>query len=146
MKSVGLMCVFVVIAAVLGGCFAPPVMLASAGLSAAQEGATAYARGRLSTAHPAPLPAVWDATIDALEDYEFTIRRQRVSDRLGYVIARDLSDRKITIELHARTPRVTKVRIRVGFWGDPAISRLIMDGITSRLMRMDIFGPDPNEW
>lgn len=132
--------------AVLGGCFAPPVMLAGAGLSAAQEGATAYVRGKLSGAHAAPLPEVYEAAIDAATDYQYEIRLQHFDEDSGYIVIRDLAKKLTTIELQAITPRVTKVRVRVGFWGDPAIARLLMDGIATRVMRMETYGPDMREW
>lgn len=121
-----------------GGCFAPPVMLASAGLSVAQESATAYTRGQLSTAYPAPLPAVWLAALDAVEELEFDVRRTGLEESQGFITIRDTSERTTTIQFHARSPKVTKVRIRVGFWGDPALSRLIVGRISKRLLDLGL--------
>lgn len=130
----------------LGGCFAPPVMLAGAGLSAAQEGATAYVRGKLSTALAAPLPEVYQAALDAVTDHQYEVRVQEQDEDSGYIIIRDMTKKLTTVEMLRVTPRVTKVRIRVGFWGDPAIARLLIEAISTRVMRMDLYGPDEREW
>ena len=114
-----------------GGC-AAPVVIASAAVPAVQAGTEAFVRGDLESAQIASMETMYAAAESALNDLEFRIVSQRLGTNTAYLKARELGGRPVTVDFERRSPQVTKTTIRVGVWGDQAISRLILGEIQAR--------------
>ena len=115
----------------LSGC-AAPVVIASAAVPAVQAGTEAFVRGDLESAQIATMEAIYAATEHALTDLEFRIVTRSVGKNAAYIRAKELGGRAVTVEFERRSPQVTKTTIRVGVWGDQAISRLLLGEIQAR--------------
>lgn len=123
------------VAAGLSSC-APPVLVASAGVQAFTAGAGAFANGELRAAWLVPLEDLWPAANDTVRALEFVVEDARLEpeDRIaegeparkGLIFAEDGTGRTVEFFLVAVTPSVTRLSIRVGVFGDEAVSRLIL--------------------
>jgi hypothetical protein len=107
---------------VTSGCF----VLAA---GAAGAGTVAYIRGELDATLPNNLDAVDAATNRAIQHLQF-VKVSESKDALSAVItARTAQDKKIEIRLDKAGDALTRVRIRVGIFGDETISRALLDAI-----------------
>lgn len=103
------------------------------GAAAAGAGTVAYVRGELRSTLDAPYERAWAGTQRALADLEMPITAQEKDGLAGQITARATGDKKITVKLRKVTGTATEVRIRVGTWGDEAVSRQILEQIERRL-------------
>lgn len=110
-----------------------PVIAATAGITAAQVGASEYAHGDLESAHAASFEAVYVASIAAIEDMGFLKVNAGIGERVATIRAQDVGGRSITIEMKRRTAVVTTMGIRIGVFGDQPLSRLVLGNIQARL-------------
>jgi len=124
---------------------ADPIIVVTAGTSVLQAGSSAFVNGEMVAAIPKPLPTVYDAADSALRELQFTIRQQKLGDLNGYLYAAETQRRRIEITLEKKSPVVTKVNIRVGFFGDQAMSRLIMGTLQSKLNPTQKPQPTPED-
>ena len=122
-----------VAACVLPASCAAPVVVATGGLSVLQFGTSAFINGELQAAIPKPLPAVYDAADAAIRQLQFKPGAARLGDLNGYVYAAQSQGRRIEVVMEQKSPIVTKVSIRVGFFGDQPLSRLILATMQSKL-------------
>ncbi len=120
-----------ILAICLGGC-AAPIVIASAAVPAVQAGTEAFVRGDLESAQIAPMESIYTAARQTLKDLEFPIVTERMGKNTAFIKAKELGGRPITVELERRSQQVTKTTIRVGVWGDQAISRLLLGEIQAR--------------
>jgi len=132
-------------AAVAGGGCATPVIIATAGLGALQTGTEAFIRGELEAAVANPMEEVFAAAEAALKELEFPVSGSKLGKHNGYVRAKETQNRKISIDIEMKSPLVTKLNIRVGLFGDSAVSRLILSHIQEKLGPTPVHasGPDP---
>lgn len=107
--------------------------LAVAAGAAAGAGTYAYVTGELSTLEEVKLDRAWSATQAAVKDLQFTVKEQAKDALQARLVAQQADKTDIKITLEAQGDKVTKIRIRVGVFGDEATSRLIMDKIKSNL-------------
>ena len=119
-------------------------MIASAAVPAVQAGTEAFVRGDLESAQIATMEQLYIATEQALNDLEFKIISQRLGKNTAYIKAKELGGRPINVDFERRTPQVTKTTIRVGVWGDQAISRLVLGEIRARAPAVPSVEPLPN--
>ena len=105
------------------------LFIAGAGVGAA---GFAYHEGKLRHFFPYPLDAVYSATQQALADLRLNVTHCGCDSFSGRVTARDAADRKISIELEPKGIG-TKIGIRVGTFGDEAVSHSILRQIELRL-------------
>ena len=119
-------------------------MIASAAVPAVQAGTEAFVRGDLESAQIATMEQMYIATEQALNDLEFRIISQRLGKNTAYIKAKELGGRPINVDFERRTPQVTKTTIRVGVWGDQAISRLVLGEIQARAPAVPSVEPLPN--
>jgi len=103
----------------LASCVTPIDLAANAGLGVAQAGTSIYSQGTLQAAFSVPMERVLEDVRDETASLAFT----------------QTDGSSISIKARRSSPAVTGLAIRVGFWGDPAISRLILDRITANLER-----------
>ncbi|MBL9031416.1 MAG: DUF3568 family protein [Phycisphaerae bacterium] len=112
-------------AAALAAC-ATPVVVATASVSALQAGTAAYIDGQLQAAHAANLDEAFAAAQAALAELRFTITSAKLRSNSALIVATESDGHSLGVTLTRRTPGVTKVAIRVGLFGDQAVSRLIL--------------------
>ena len=103
--------------------------------AAAGAGAAGYAyvKGELKSTEPASLDRTWDATLASMKDLQFTVISQAKDSLQARLEARDSADKKIEIKLKRVSDTTTDVRIRVGAFGDEALSHVILDKIRQHL-------------
>lgn len=100
---------------------------------AAGAGAVAWVRGELDASIGNSLDAVDRATNRAAEQLKF-VKIAESADALARVITlRTAEDKKIEVRLTRTTDTVTRVRIRVGTFGDESVSRLLLEKIQANL-------------
>ncbi len=96
-------------------------------------GTYAYVTGELSSVEQASVDKVWSATQSAVKDLQFTVKEQSKDALQGRLDAEQADKTDITIKVERESETLTKVRIRVGVFGDEATSRIIMDKIKSKM-------------
>ena len=128
MKSQQVILVLLVLCSpvLLGGC-----MLAAVGAGAA--GTVAYVKGDLEAVEAKKLDTVYDATKKALEQLELSVSVDTKDKISATIIARDSSDKKITVKLSAATEDSTKISIRFGTFGSETKSGMVLDKIKENL-------------
>lgn len=103
----------------------------AAGAGAA--GAVAYVRGDLQTNLNASLPASLKAANKAIEKLRFSKISQQDDALSGVIVCRNAQDDKITITLKKTTDSLTSISIRVGLFGDEALSLTLLGEIQKAL-------------
>ncbi len=118
-----------VLLALCSGCF----LVAVGAAGAAGAGTVAYIRGELDAAVSGTVESVDKATNQALQQLQFAKINEGKSAVDAAITARTGQDRKIAIRLDRIGDNLTRVRIRVGTFGDETLSRLICDKIKANL-------------
>ena len=124
--------VLLVLCAVIPACLGPDVV-ATAGLSAAQAGVSEFKKGRLITAWDVQLETMFQVVHSSLHRLGYKIEGQRPSGSEWFIATRELDGTAIDIYLRRSSPKVTMVSIRIGFFGDQPLARLIADTIDRQL-------------
>ncbi len=121
-----------------GGC-----LVVAAGAGAA--GTVAYLRGDLETEEPYKLEVVYAATREATKQLQLSVLEGKTEkDALSAtIVARDASDKRVTIQLKAQTEQTTKVCIRIGTFGDQTKSHMIYNRIRENLKAAGPAAPAP---
>lgn len=96
-------------------------------------GTVAWMRGALETNVEGSAERVATAAQRAVADLGFASVSQTTDATGGEIVARTAKDERIRIELTRITDSSTKVSIRVGTFGDQAISQQVLDAIKRRL-------------
>lgn len=109
----------------LSGC---PLVLLGGG-AAVGAGAVAYTQGELRSVEAATFERTWDAVHEATRDLGFIITDQNKEPDSASVEARTQDNKEVKIELSAKAPTATEIRIRVGMFGNEALSRVILEKI-----------------
>lgn len=112
--------------AVLPGC----VVVAAAGAGA---GAVAYVRGELNATLDSDYNRVVQATRQAIQELEFAKVSDNKDALQAILIARTAADKKIEIKIANPGNKLTTVKIRVGVFGDEALSQAILARIRAGL-------------
>ncbi len=121
------------------------LVLAAAVLSAAATGCVAVVAGAAGAGTVAWVQGRLDATLNA--DYEKTViaanlaikdlQFAKISEKKdaleAILVARTAGDRKVAIKVLKATDQSAKVQIRVGVFGDEALSLTILDKIKANL-------------
>ncbi|MBX3380517.1 MAG: DUF3568 family protein [Phycisphaeraceae bacterium] len=119
--------------AVLSGCFTPFDLAANAGLGVAQAGTSTFIQGTLQAAFDKPIDRVLEASRRALTDLGYEITREDSGTHYAQLQAAQADDSSIVVKLRKSSETVTGLSIRVGLWGDNAVSRLILAEIEREL-------------
>ncbi len=109
------------------------VLLAVGAAGAAGAGTVAYIRGELDTSVNGTVDTVGVATTKALEELRFAKIHENKSAVDAEIRARTGQDKKIDIRLNRTSDTLTRVRIRVGTFGDEDLSRLLLEKIKAKL-------------
>jgi hypothetical protein len=116
----------------MSGC----ALLLAGGAGAAGAGTGVYVKGDLETNLEAPLERTIEATNRAIDNLEFVKISEEADKLTGEITARTAQDKKIKIKLDKVTDNTTKISIRVGVFGDKALSYSLLEeikkGVTKR--------------
>lgn len=112
------------LAAVTTGCVATKT---------AAKDTVSWVRGSLDVVLDNPLDRVGTASTNAVKNMKFSNVESKVDVVSGQITARTAQDTKIEILLTKVGEKTTQVSIRVGVFGDEALSRLILDEIKKNL-------------
>lgn len=118
------------VAFALAAVFQSGCVVAAVGAGA---GAVAYIRGELEATLDSSLNATVKATDRAISQLEFAKVSEKKDALSANLIARTAQDKKVEIDLIKVGDKVTKVKIRVGVFGDEAVSMAILDKIKQGL-------------
>ncbi len=99
----------------------------------AAGGTVAYVRGALKATLDQPIERVGAAADGAVRDLKFAPISSKVDAVSGDIIARTARDVKIEIQLKKVSDNSTAVDIRVGVFGDQAVSQQILEQIKRNL-------------
>lgn len=116
------------------GCLGPDIAL-TAGVNVARAGAGAYIGGELIQAFSTPMSEVVDATRCALAQLEFQPGTEREGGASYFFLVREHCGREIAIRVETVTPNVSRIKIRVGIWGDHPLSQLILREVEETMER-----------
>ena len=107
--------------------------LALAAGAAAGIGTYAYVKGELKSTFDSGLDRTWDATQQAIDDLQFTVKERSKDALQAREVAREADGTDVKVALESKGEKITEVRVRVGVFGNESQSRLIMDKIKARL-------------
>jgi hypothetical protein len=100
---------------------------------AAGAGTVAYIRGELDADLGSGYDQVIDASNRALAQVQFVRISESKDVFSDVIIARTAEDKKVRVELTKEGDRLTKVRIRIGLFGDELKSRALLEKIEADL-------------
>jgi ABC-type Fe3+-hydroxamate transport system substrate-binding protein len=112
-------------ATLLSGCV---LLVAGAAAGAAGAGAM-YAKGDLETTLQARPPRIVAASEKAFEEMNIARLSSASTELDGKVVGRTASDKKVTVTVKTEGEKLSKLSIRVGVFGDEALSRQILEKI-----------------
>ncbi len=99
----------------------------------AGAGTIAYLRGELKSMEDAPLEQTYQAAQKAIKDLEFIVTSEQKDAFSAKLVARSATDKRVEVNLKELSDKLTEVRIRVGTFGDEALSRLILEHLKKHL-------------
>lgn len=99
----------------------------------AGAGAVAYVQGALETNLANDYNQVVEAARDAIKELEFAKVSENKDALSAELIARTALDKKIKIEITNSGKKLTKIKIRVGVFGDEPLSLAILGKIREQL-------------
>lgn len=102
-------------------------------VGAAAGGTVAYVRGDLEATLPASYERSLRATQAGVRRMQYSLVSERSDAIAGQFIARTAMDKKIDVVVTKESDTNTRIRIRVGVFGDEQISRALLDAIKESL-------------
>ena len=127
-KSLALTAALIGISLMVSGCVAAVVVGAAGG-----AGGYAWASGKLSFTTNHGIDDCHDATVSALAALGVRITGDTTGKLAGRIKGITATSEEVTIDLEPQSMRVTKIDVRVGFWGNQTQSTMIADAIRKRL-------------
>ncbi len=109
-----------------------PAVLFGAG-AAAGAGALAWQSGWLRGSIGEPLVRVHRAAKSAVADFKAKLDDEWLKPPSGLVDATLPDGRRVVVETKSLGPKETQVRVRVGLWGDQALSLKIFEQVKKHL-------------
>jgi hypothetical protein len=100
---------------------------------AAGAGTVAYVRGELAASLDQNFDRSVRATERAIADLKFAKISEKQDALVAVIVARTAEDKKIEIKVSSVSVARTKVQIRVGVFGDEALSQRILEKIRANL-------------
>lgn len=119
----------------LASCVTPIDLAANAGIGVAQAGTSIYSQGTLQAAFSVPMERVVATAREQLLALHYPQSFEDIREEAASLHFTQSDGSTIAIKARRSSASVTGLSIRVGFWGDPAVSRLILDRITAALER-----------
>jgi hypothetical protein len=127
-KAAAMFAVLVGMSLILSGCLA-----AAVGGAAAGAGGYAWSTGKLSFTTPHSIRECHDATISALQDLGITVLSDRSDNLSGRIKGETATGDPVAVDLEPQASGITKIDVRVGFWGSHTHSVRIADAIKRHL-------------
>ncbi len=128
-RNVRVLSLLVCIAVLFSGCVGAAVAAGAAG----GAGGYRWASGKLSFNTTHSLTHVHGATLSAFRDLDITVTSD-VTDKLsGRIKGETPIGESVAVDLEPQGANITKLDIRVGFWGDRGKSEKIADAIKRHL-------------
>lgn len=93
----------------------------------------AWVNGEIKATESVSLNQTWEATLAAMGDLQFPVTAKAKDALEGSVTAQNAKNTTIKIDLKYVSNTSTEIRIRVGAFGDEALSRVILDKIKAHL-------------
>jgi membrane protein implicated in regulation of membrane protease activity len=115
--------------ALTSGCF----LLAVGAAGAAGAGSVAYVRGQLDASLAKPYDAVVNAADASVGQLQLAKIRESRDFYTSVIEARTADDKKVVIKINKQADNLSRVRIRIGFFGDEGKSRGILERIQADL-------------
>ena len=112
--------------ALLSGCAAMAVVGVTSSVAT-----YAYKNGEVQREYDAPMERTWNATLNAMDDLAIRVT-EKVRSR-GRIDGRIYDGKTVKMTLEPRTEEVTRVKIRIGTFGDRRMSELIGNAIQNRI-------------
>ena len=112
----------------LGNGCAVVVVGAAAG---AGVGGYAYANGELKSSETVTYDTACTATLAAMKDLGYAVVENKKDALTDKITAVSTGDKKVYVTITKQSSTTTEISIRVGTFGDEALSRQIMDKIKS---------------
>jgi hypothetical protein len=109
------------------------VVAAVGAAGAAGAGTVAFIRGELEATVSSSFETVIPAASKAVGQLGFSKIRETKDALAAEIVARTALDKKVDIKLNKETDQLTRVSIRIGFFGDEVKSRAILDQIKQNL-------------
>jgi hypothetical protein len=114
------------------------IVLSGTGCASLVGGGTAagtvtYIFGELKSVEEASLESTWEATQKTMKDLELIVTSREKDTLAARLIARGVNDKKIVIKLKKISEELSEVKIRVGTFGDEALSRNILKHLKKNL-------------
>ena len=100
---------------------------------AAGAGTYAWARGKLSFTTSHNIMECHDATISAFTELGIPVTGDTTDMLAGRVFGETATGEAVTVDLEPQARNITKIDIRVGFWGNQIQSTAIADSINRHL-------------
>ena len=125
-KVLIMLAALVSISLLASGCVA--VVAAAGGV-----GGYAWSSGKLSFTTDHNISEAHDAAISAMGELGITITGDTTDTLAGRIKGITATNEEVTIDLEPQSVRITKIDIRVGFWGDETQEMRIADAIKKRL-------------
>jgi hypothetical protein len=110
----------------LAGCI-PLIVGAAAG-----AGGIAYVQGTLEKNFDKPVAKLQRAATAGLKDIGAIVTHEEADQHAGKIKA-EFMEKEITIDIEALTEKASKIKIRVGVFGDEAISQTVLNAVTNRI-------------
>lgn len=107
--------------------------LLAGGAVAAGAGTVVYVKGELQATVDGTMDHAWTASQAALKELQMPVTTEEKDALNGKLTARGAGDRKVTVRVKKVTGTSTEIGVRVGLWGDEAMSREILDKIKKHL-------------
>lgn len=101
--------------------------------AAAGAGGMAYFRGTLEKNFDKPLKKVHKTTLNALKSIDVFITRDDLNRDSAKIKGVFPDEKKVTVNIEGLTERATRIKIRVGIFGDETKSIMILNTIQKRL-------------
>lgn len=127
-KPLTLVAALVAASLLMSGCVAAVVVGVAGGV-----GGYAWSNGKLSFTTPHDVKACHDAAIPALAELGVDVTSDNTDLLAGRIRGVTATGEDVKIDLEPQSIRVTKVDIRVGFWGNKTRSEMIANAIKKNL-------------
>ena len=127
-KTTILLAASLAISILVTGCVAALAVGAAGG-----AGGYAWASGKLSFTTPHGIGECHDATISSLSDLKIKLISDQTDRLAGRIKGQTATGDAVTVDLEPQPPNITKIDVRVGFWGNKTRSTMIADGIKRHL-------------
>jgi len=99
----------------------------------AGAGGIAYVKGGLEKNFDKKVSELHRAGLAGLKDLELFISDDEINLHSAYIIAETDKEKEIRIDIEALTERSSKIKIRVGVFGNEVLSQSILNAIQKRL-------------